>query len=352
MNAIYNLSQLLDKSQCQYKIFDLGRRIQPIEQTTFLAVEAGAQPYPYPLQRHAHLAIAYWNQSQQPWIWFLKFPLDERGLLRQTDVGNFLKYVTEAMGVHLSQNLTEEQQQHLANNPYTFKPNDDKMAVFHSQLRASLNLATSQYYEHAQHYFSGDLGWKNWQTVGLQGISDMCARLSQQNNGLMVKKALPTLAADTQCQPALYALLGVLEHIKLPDYLAKVLVQQTKQQCQAESADVFLIAAYLRALSAAERTLLQPLLQHVLQQPHLCHAELLIAIAGRCWSQLANTDIANLFLLRLAQNGDQSLFNQVFADLVMLPELRMVLLPLLHNAPDAELAQALLALQQQTKTAQ
>ncbi len=27
-------------------------------------------PYPYPMQRKAHLAIAYWNEQKQPWIWF------------------------------------------------------------------------------------------------------------------------------------------------------------------------------------------------------------------------------------------------------------------------------------------
>ncbi|RAH17596.1 DUF3549 domain-containing protein, partial [Vibrio vulnificus] len=37
------------------------------------------------------------------------------------------------------------------------------------------------------------------------------------------------------------------------------------------------------------------------------------------------------------------------ADLVMLPQLRMVLLPLLHSSPSPELANALLNLQQATK---
>ncbi|MCG6326467.1 DUF3549 family protein, partial [Vibrio alginolyticus] len=48
-------------------------------------------------------------------------------------------------------------------------------------------------------------------------------------------------------------------------------------------------------------------------------------------------------------SGNQSLFNQLFADLVMLPELRLVLLPLLHTSPSPELAQALMNLQQSTK---
>ncbi|MCV5745017.1 DUF3549 family protein, partial [Escherichia coli] len=91
---------------------------------------------------------AYWNEQKQPWIWFLKFELDERGLLKQSDIGNFIKYVVEAMGTRLSEEMSEEQQQKLSNNPYTFKPSEDKMAVFHSQVRANLDLPTSQYYEH------------------------------------------------------------------------------------------------------------------------------------------------------------------------------------------------------------
>ena len=51
---------------------------------------------------------------------------------------------------------------------------------------------------------------------------------------------------------------------------------------------------------------------------------------------------------RAPQTGNQVLFNQ-FADLVMLPELRMVLLPLLHSSPSEELATALVKLQQATK---
>ena len=97
MATIHTLSQLLIQSDCQYQVYDLGRRIRHIDNKTFSDVEHGLQPYPYPLQRKAHLAICYWNESKQPWIWFLKFELDERGLLKQADVGNFLKYVIEAI---------------------------------------------------------------------------------------------------------------------------------------------------------------------------------------------------------------------------------------------------------------
>lgn len=344
MDTIHTLTQLLQNSGCQYHIFDLGRKITTIESQQFAQVEQAQRPYPYPLQRKAHLAIAYWNEEKQPWIWFLKFGLDERGLLNQAEIGNFLKYVIEAMGTRLNQSMSEEQQQKLANNPYTFKPSEDKMAVFHSQLRAQLNLPTSQYYEHAQHYFSGEMGWNNWQTVGLQGITDICARLNSQQNTVMIRKALEHLPNEP-----LYALLGALEHNSLPESIALRLQEMAQAQIESTEPDLFLLSALMRALSGADSAQVMPLLAAVLASPRLSHQEVLIGIAGRAWHWLADADIAERFLLRLAQTGNQALFNQLFADLVMLPELRMVLLPLLHSAPSPELAQALLKLQQATK---
>ncbi|MEX0335687.1 DUF3549 family protein [Vibrio tubiashii] len=344
METIHTLTQLLTNSDCQYQVFDLGRRIKKIENKVFADVEKGQQPYPYPMQRKAHLAIAYWNQEQQPWIWFLKFELDERGLLKQADVGNFIKYVIEAMGTRLNQEMSEEQQQKLSNNPYTFKPAEDKMAVFHSQIRAELNLPCSQYYEHAQHYFSGGLEWDKWHTVGLQGVTDICARLGQEQNGVNVRKALQHLPNEP-----LYALLGALEHTDLPQKLAQRLVEMAQQQVDSKEPDLFLLSALLRALSGAPQPLTLPIISQVLASPRLSHQEVLIGIAGRSWHWLSDAKIAEQFLLRLAQTGNQALFNQLFADLVMLPELRMVLLPLLHSSPSEELAKALINLQQTAK---
>ncbi|MCG9748869.1 DUF3549 family protein [Vibrio brasiliensis] len=344
METIHTLTQLLTNSDCQYQVFDLGRRIKQIEAKTFADVEKGQQAYPYPMQRKAHIAIAYWNEEQQPWIWFLKFDLDERGLLKQSDVGNFIKYVIEAMGTRLNQELTEEQQEKLANNPYTFKPAEDKMAVFHSQVRAMMNLPCSQYYEHAQHYFAGGLEWDKWHTVGLQGVTDICARLGQEQNGVNLRKALKHLPSEP-----LYALLGALEHTTLPSKLAQNLAEMAKQQIESDEPDLFLLSALTRALSGAEDAISKPIVDGVLDSARLSHQEVLIGIAGRCWHWLVDANTAEQFLLRLAQTGNQSLFNQLFADLVMLPELRMVLLPLLHSSPSEELANALISLQQAAK---
>ncbi|WP_394127110.1 DUF3549 family protein [Vibrio hepatarius] len=344
METIHTLTQLLNDSNCQYQVFDLGRRIKTIDAKTFSDAEKGQLPYPYPMQRKAHIAIAYWNKEQQPWIWFLKFELDERGLLKQSDIGNFLKYVIEAMGTRINQEMSEEQQEKLSNNPYTFKPAEDKMAVFHSQVRASLDLPCSQYYEHAQHYFSGGLEWDKWHTVGLQGVTDICARLGQEQNGVNVRKALQHLPNEP-----LYALLGALEHTELSDKLAERIAEMAKQQIENEQPDLFLLSALTRALSGAKTSIAQPIIDSILASPRLSHQEVLIGIAGRSWHWLGDAKTAQQFLLRLAQTGNQTLFNQLFADLVMLPELRMVLLPLLHSSPSEELAQALIRLQQATK---
>ncbi|CCN85002.1 conserved hypothetical protein [Vibrio nigripulchritudo SFn27] len=344
MDTIHTLTQLLTNSHCEYQVFDLGRRITQIDPQAFSKVEVGQQAYPYPMQRKAHLAIAYWNEAKQPWIWFLKFDLDERGLLKQSDIGNFIKYVIEAMGTRLGGELSEEQQDKLSQNPYTFKPSEDKMAVFHSQVRASLTMPTSQYYEHAQHYFTGGLGWENWQTIGLQGIADICARLNAEQNGVMLRKAIRNLPNEP-----LYALLGVLEHCDLPEKLGATLEEKALEQCHSDNPDLFLLSALVRALSGSGDSL-NRVVDEVLKSPRLSHQEVLIGLAGRSWAALADTDRAGQFLLRLAQTGNQGLFNQLFADLVMLPELRMVLLPLLHNAPSPELADALIKLQQSTRT--
>ncbi|MFW9709141.1 DUF3549 family protein [Vibrio parahaemolyticus] len=344
MENIQTLTQLLKNSHCEYQIFDLGRRIKTINSQLFADVEKGLCPYPYPMQRKAHLAIAYWNEQKQPWIWFLKFELDERGLLKQSDIGNFIKYVVEAMGTRLSEEMSEEQQQKLSNNPYTFKPSEDKMAVFHSQVRENLDLPTSQYYEHTQHYFTGGLGWENWQTVGLQGITDIAARLGKEQNAVTLRKALNHLPNEP-----LYALLGALEHVDLQERLAQRIAEKAQQEIHSPEPDLFLLSALTRALAGAPTEVSLPVLEAILQSPRLSHQEVLIGIAGRAWHLLSDAKIAEQFLLRLAQTGNQTLFNQLFADLVMLPELRMVLLPLLHSSPSEELATALIKLQQATK---
>ncbi|WP_261833801.1 DUF3549 family protein [Vibrio ishigakensis] len=344
MEQISTLTQILTDSGCEFTIHDLGRRIEQIDNQDFARIERGQQAYPYPIQRQAQFAISYWNEQKQPWIWFLKFDLDERGLLSPTDIGNFIKFVVEAMGSRLQKELSEEVQQELANNPYTYKPKEDKLAVFNSQITAHLGLAPSQYLAHTLDYFSGNLGWGNWQTVGLQGITDLSARLSEGNNEQLVKKSLNQLPG----QP-LYALLGALEHQDISASLAGRIYDLALDQLNSSECDLFLLSALVRALAGDNSDKLDSLVTAILSEAKFSHQEVLIAIAGRCWTPLQQQAIAEQFLIRLAETNNQNLFNQLFADLVMLPKLRIIILPMLHQAPSKALAEALLTLQAQTK---
>lgn len=344
MDNIQTLTDLLKNSGCKYLIHDLGRRIQRIDNKSFAKIENGQMPYPYPLQRIAKFAISYWNEHQQPWIWFLKFELDERGLLKASDIGQFIKYVVEAMGNKISGTLSEKQQEKLANNPFVYTPPEDKMAVFHSKIAAELSLPASQYYEHTQFYFKGGLGWDKWQTVGIQGLADLCARFGQEQNTETLLKSLDHLPT----QP-LYALLGILEHYTLPDKIAKRLEKMTLKHLKSPDIDLFFLSALARALSGAKPTIINHVISEILANPNLCHQEVLIGIAGRSWTALTDKTIAELFLTRLAQTGNQTLFNQLFSDLVMQPSLRIILLPLLHTKTSPELDMALTQLQHQMK---
>ncbi len=344
MEPIHSLSQLLDQAQCHYSIFDLSRRVQHLDTDIFKAVEDNRQPYPWPLQQHAHFALAFWQETDAPWIWFLRFPLDERGLLKAAAVGDFIKYTLEALGSRVLQDMTEEQQHALSQNPYIFKPKEDKLAVFHAQLSAQLKLPASHYYASAQDYLNGKLGWDQWQQLGLQGIADVCVRSKEKNNATAIRKALQNMPI-TPC----YALLGCLEHQRVNDSVYQIISEKLTTELSHKTPDIFLMSAYLRALSGQDATSLATRIQQVLNHPEMCHAEVLIAIAGRCWNALTQPNIATQFLIRLAETKDQTLFNQLFADLVTIPALRGTLLPLLHSNQNPQLTQAILTLQNHTR---
>jgi len=59
------ISDFLVLSGFQYRIFDLGRKIQKISNQTFAAIEMQQTPYPYPFQQKAWLAILFWDKQKK-----------------------------------------------------------------------------------------------------------------------------------------------------------------------------------------------------------------------------------------------------------------------------------------------
>lgn len=317
MTEITTLSQFLTTAKTQFQVYELGRRVQHIDMLAFHQIESLVTPYPYPIQGHAQFAIVFWNESQQHFIWFLKLPLDEQGLLSPAPRSQFIEMVLTALGQDPTQPLTDEQQDRLANNPFSFKPSQEKLAVFNALVRKQLGLSASIQYEFAVQYLSGQIAPSEWQHIGLQGLSDVCVRLGELDHEQHILASFDNSAIEVQI-----ALCQCLEHLHLTEALAN------KLYAKFVTVPPEYQAYYLRAL-ASHTELSQQALAH-LQQTERLEANELISIAGRNWTVLKQELSRSIYLEALARQP-QAFFNQIFADIVAIPSLRNHLLGELRN---------------------
>tara|TARA_Y100000814_G_scaffold293367_1_gene274622 strand:- start:1382 stop:1690 length:309 start_codon:yes stop_codon:yes gene_type:complete len=97
---INSISEFLLQAGTEYLVFDLGRRIEPLESQTFLNIENGLHIPPFPRQKHAWFGIVFWNKraSNQHYIWFIKLPIDEQGLVVTATRNHFLQIIVDALG--------------------------------------------------------------------------------------------------------------------------------------------------------------------------------------------------------------------------------------------------------------
>lgn len=309
MSHISGITDFLNQAGTQFTVFDMGRRIQPLEQDEFLAFEQGEKPYPYPLQQQAWLGFVVWNDDtadQELVIWFLRFPLDASGKLT---AGIRDDFVLRLINKEEDKSLEE-------NNPYGFKPKQEHMACFHAKAAKRLKQPASRFYVHAQSYFAGDAGYDQWAFVGFQGIADITARLDEDDNISKLCAALPQLP-----QQPLEALCQCLEHEILSEPLSQALMNRLDAELAQDQPNPVQISLFLRALSGSEnQSLCQQGVQHALDHAIGNHAELLASVSGRCWNTLNNEDIMLLFLEKLAScHEGQEFFNLVIVDLINIP---------------------------------
>lgn len=319
---IHYLSDFLEKAQCQFRIYDLGRKVKKISASDFKAVELNQRPYPFPLQQQACIAVVFWQPraEQQHYIWFLKLPLDERGLLKAGPQTHFIQLVVEALGNELQSQPTEKQQERLANNPYTFKPAENKKAVFNAIINKELIRPASRYYEDCHAYLSGQLGWSNWQDLGLQGFADIAARLDADDNQQHIIGALPHLPAEVFCN-----LCEMLEHHALATPLVEALVA-ISQEKQAQGDDVCAILALRATASSPATGLRQDLIKQHLDTELALNPQWYVAVVARCWQDLTEPEILDRFCEAAAQLSEGQVFAQLFVDLVAQPDLRPLML--------------------------
>ena len=314
---INTLTDFLTHSQCQFRIYDLGRKVTKITNADFQKIEHNELPYPYPVQQHAFIAITFWQSSHpEHFVWFLKIPIDEQGFINIQAQTGFIKMVVEAIGKDLTATISKKQQERLASNPFIFKPNLEKLAIFNAAINSSFVRPPSSFYQDAVNYFSGQTSWNEWQTLGIQGIADLTARLDHGNNQQHIINALPYLPA----QPLQSLALCLENQTKMSTELANEIAKQANIELQKNNQDSAILL--LRALSSAPaKGITKTLLEKQFSSDLIYNEHWYISIAGRLWHLLEDETLLNRFFESLA-NHQQTLFSELFIDLVAIPSLR------------------------------
>ncbi|NOU50675.1 DUF3549 family protein [Pseudoalteromonas sp. JBTF-M23] len=321
---ISTLGELLSAAGTQWRVYDIGRRITKIDKQQFAQIEAAQVPYPFPLAGHALIAIQFWdNQATvDPYVWFLKLPLDEQSKLIVASRDHFASMVLEALGTELT---GEQADGKLDNNPYVFTPNANKLAAFNALLKRELNRPASQYYEYSELYFAGKLPQDAWQSMAVQGIADFAFRLDHGQNNANLQKSWPSLPLEVK-QP----LSAMLEHIEVSTVFSEQL--QSAIKTSIEQKNLSELICNLRAISGSKaQGLIAQSVDLVLNSDYRFEADILLTLAGRCWEVFVDSERLFKFLDCAANNQQvDGLFASIFADLVAIPTLRPHVLAILR----------------------
>lgn len=321
-HQITTLSEFLHHSGAKYSVFDMGRRVTKLCSDQFFNFESARQAYPYPLQKSALFGVIFWSPTlpDKHYIWFLKFPLDEQGLLVQAARDEFLSMLLERVGGSmLAATGSEDIEDILSDSPYTFTPLEEKLAAFNSKANKSLGRQASSYYHNALNYFIGEKDLNDWQSLAIQGVADLAERLNEGEDTRRLIEVLPKLP-----EKPFMVLCSFLEHVEPTVGIAEALAQQIEYELEQKEPNIEKICACLRAASnCPARALLEQMVIKTLKNDCSKKIEILAVISGRLWQLLENSQICTLFVERLAENdADYSGFSQVLADAMFMPGLR------------------------------
>jgi hypothetical protein len=308
------LTELLENAGASLRILDMGRRVVKVGRNRFLQFEQTIIPWPAPLVRQAWFGMLMQNNElPEPLIWFLRLPLDEQGKLVLASRDYFIHRLIEAWQLR-QQNESGEITDALKDNPYVFKPREDRMAVFHAKASVLMKQQPSRFYDHAQTYFNGEHGWEQWSFVGYQGIADVAARFAENREALV--NAISALPPEP-----LVALCHCLENEPIDHAIAGALAKRLDSSLN----DSALVTALIRGLSFTNAvSIRENAYRRVLEMPRLAsNIEVLAAIAGRAWEMLHDADFCDSYLGALASSDSgQQAFDHCLEDLLFIPELK------------------------------
>ena len=328
MSTTQTLCEFLENTGAEVRVYDMGRRVCEISRDDFVRFENTDIPYPLPMQQKAWFALVQLRTgpADEPLIWFLRFDLDEQGKLILATRDYFIQRLLELAGEGADR---ADLGAALEDNPFTFKPREDKMANLNALVNYQLGRTSSQYFNHARDYFAGELGWDQWNFVGYQGIADLAARQAEPQIGRLLGEAISQLPSEP-----LVALCQCLENQTIGDALAHALQARLQQALQEKETAPYLLAALLRGLSRAREDIRQPTVAMTLQHPGAADPEVLAAIGGRAWESLLHTQTLRRYIECLAgEKVQQEVFSHCVADLMRLPGMRETVLKELR-APD------------------
>ncbi|OUS32730.1 hypothetical protein A9Q98_01005 [Thalassotalea sp. 42_200_T64] len=330
---VSTISELLHLSGSSYRLYDMGRKVTKLVRQDFEKVEKAMQSYPFPIQGHACFAIVFWQKNPAtPYIWFVKFPLDERGLLNQGARNHYLAIILEALGSDLSQDASEKQDELLKANPYNFKPTQYKLAALNAVVKRDLKQKASEHYEHCQLYFSGKLGWDSWQGIGVQGLCDFAARLDSVENQHGLIDALPHIPSQV-----FNPLCSALENQPLAISIVSAFIKLANVELSKSSIDAERLASILRAVSAnAQNPVVKALIIEIINNEQITDLNLILTISGKAWLAIDELDSLTLFLEKLVNLVAQDVFMAVFQDLIALPAIRPTLLQCIRSPQRSE----------------
>lgn len=338
MSDITTLTDFLDKTGANLRVFDMGRRVSLVSANTFSRFEQCELPYPQPYMYHARLGILFWypQAPEQHFIWFLQFPLDEQGFIIQAARDDFLKRLLETIGQNAKDMSAEENQQAqnlMKDNPLAFTPDQERIAIFNAKAKLALGQPASRFHDQAEEYFTGQRDMDDWEDVGLQGIADFTVRLEKQDNAGDLTRhiaAFPDIPFSALCR--------CLENETIDHKLTAAICERAEKLIADPKADRLTLAAAIRGVGHSQaKGLRDGLIRDVLNSTHSDDIEILTVIAARAWESLENPELLKPYLEKLAScpAGDQA-FIKIVRDLIFVPGLRTLIIAQFRNPDRSE----------------
>ena len=332
-NSINSISKFLLHAGTEYHVFDLGRRIEPTDNQTFLEIENGSAYAPYPRQQHAWFGIVFWNKnaSSQHYIWFIKLPLDEQGLVVAAARNHFLEIIVDALGKSIAEDTENAQQ--LPDNPYSFVPNQSQLAQFNALVKSTLNHPLSEEAQKVEAYIQAPQ-LVDWQQISMQSVADFIHGFSRHAKRDVLEKAI-------KANVALYSdvfvntLMETSESVSLSDNLLAMYLSKI------DDGDDINLAALRGTSEGNFNPAVNSKLLDLLKNEKTQRLDILSVIAARHFEQMEPLLLSN-FLEQAAKvdekEGHQgALFAGFFSDLVQIPKLRRQVLTLLHSDANSDI---------------